>query len=81
MGNFNIDTIFQQYLWPFFAFGFIGVLLYGITRNFKALSGSDGESRKEGLIDLAWLIGYALAAIGVITAVVAAIRAFKPSLS
>lgn len=81
MGTFNINTIFDQYLWPFFIFGFIGVVLYGITKNFKALTGGDGESRKEGMIDLAWIVGYALAAIGIITVILTAVKSARPSLN
>lgn len=80
MGNFNINTIFDQYLWPFFIFGFIGVTLYALIKNFKSIVSNDGESRKEGLIDLAWIVAYGLAAMGVITAILAAVKAAKPSL-
>lgn len=52
----------------------------GIIKNFKALTGGDGESRKEGLIDLGWIVVYGMAALGVITAIVTAVKSSKPTL-
>ncbi|MEN5058908.1 hypothetical protein [Sphingobacterium kitahiroshimense] len=80
MGSFSISNIFDQYLWPFFILCFVGVVLYGVLKNFKALFGNDGESRKEGLIDLVWIVCYALAALGVISVIVMAVKSSKPSL-
>lgn len=80
MGSFSISNIFDQYLWPFFTICLLGAVLAGIIKNYSSIFGSNGESRKEGLIDLAWIVGYALAAMGVIGVIVMAVKSAKPSI-
>lgn len=80
MGStFNINTIVDQYIWPLFMIAVFGTALGMFIKNFKTLTGNDGESRKEALIDIAWMVAYVVAGMAALTAILVAIKAAKPN--
>lgn len=68
----NINNILSQYGVPIIALLLVVGVAIGVVMNFDKIVDKDGQgTRKEGLINLIWIIGYVIVGLGILAAAVA----------
>lgn len=68
----NINTLLSQYGVPMIAFLLVVGVAIGVVMNFDKIVDKDGQgTRKEGLINLLWVIGYIVVGLAILSAAVA----------
>ncbi len=68
----NINTLLSQYGVPMIAFLLVVGVAIGVVMNFDKIIDKDGQgTRKEGLINLLWIIGYVVVGLAILAAAVA----------
>lgn len=68
----NINNLLSQYGVPLIAFLLVVGVAVGVVMNFDKIIDKDGHgTRKEGLINLLWVIGYVVVGLAILSAAVA----------
>lgn len=79
--NGALNTVISDYLIPFFAFAIVMGVVTGVVKNWEAINDNTGNGRrKEGFINVAWMVGYVVVAVAVLSAVGGIIRGMTLSI-
>ena len=70
----EVNTFLSDYAVPVIAMLLIVGVGIGVVMNYDKIIDRDGQGRKEGIVNLLWVVGYIIIGLAIIAAVIALIN-------